>query len=71
MYTTVGLEYDYDDNENRTDRSREMKASKLIALSSWKKENGGNITLRYIDGYINKLVKEDESLKREMENIKN
>ncbi|MBA0212987.1 hypothetical protein [Pectobacterium brasiliense] len=68
MYTKVGLEFDYDDNENRTGRSREMKASKLIVLSSWKKENGGNITLQSIDDYINKLVKENESLKREMEN---
>ncbi|MBB1525566.1 GNAT family N-acetyltransferase [Pectobacterium carotovorum subsp. carotovorum] len=68
MYTKVGLEFDYDDNENRTGRSREMKASKLIALSSWKKENGGNINLQNIDDYINKLVKENESLKLEMKN---
>ncbi|MBE5212561.1 GNAT family N-acetyltransferase [Pectobacterium sp. A535-S3-A17] len=70
MYTGAGLEFDDDDNENRTGRSREMKASKLIVLSSWKKENGGNITLQDFDDYINELIKENESLKREMKNKK-
>ncbi|MEQ9924936.1 GNAT family N-acetyltransferase [Pectobacterium brasiliense] len=70
MYTGAGLEFDDDDNENRTGRSREMKASKLIVLSSWKKENGGNIVIQNIDDYINELIKENESLKREMENKK-
>lgn len=70
MYSGAGLKFDYDDNENRTGRSREMKASKLIVLSSWKKENGGNIVIQNIDDYINELIKESESLKREMENKK-
>ncbi|MBA0218800.1 GNAT family N-acetyltransferase [Pectobacterium brasiliense] len=70
MYTGAGLEFDYDDDEKRTGRSREMKASKLIVLSSWKKENGGNIAIQNIDDYINNLIKENKSLKHEMENKK-
>ncbi|QIZ46810.1 GNAT family N-acetyltransferase [Dickeya zeae] len=70
MYRGAGLKFDYDDDEKRTGRSRIMKASKLTALSSWKKENGGNIEAQNIDDYINDLIKENESLKCEMESKK-
>ncbi|EAV3187990.1 hypothetical protein E1B13_23565 [Salmonella enterica subsp. enterica] len=70
MYTEAGLDFGDDGNGNHIGRSREMKASKLIVLSSWKKENGGNIILQDIDDYMKELLKENESLKREMENNK-
>ncbi|MEQ9770961.1 hypothetical protein ABRQ03_08845 [Pectobacterium jejuense] len=70
MYRGAGLKFDYDDDEKHTGRSRIMKASELTALSSWKKENGGNIVIQNIDDYINELIKGNESLKCEMENKK-
>ncbi len=70
MYTEAGLDFGDDGNGNHIGRSREMKASKLIVLSSWKKENGGNIILQDIDDYMKELLKENESLKREMEKNK-
>lgn len=66
MYTEAGLDFGDDGNGNHIGRSREMKASKLIVLSSWKKENGGNIILQDIEDYMKELLKENESLKHEM-----
>ena len=70
MYTEAGLDFGDDGNGNHIGRSREMKASKLISLSSWKKENGGNIILQDIDDYMKELLKENKSLKREMKKNK-
>ena len=70
MYIEAGLDFGDDGNVIHVGRSREMKASKLVVLSSWKKENGGNIVIQDIDSYMKELLKENELLKRKMEESK-
>ncbi|ECK0672203.1 GNAT family N-acetyltransferase [Salmonella enterica subsp. diarizonae] len=69
LYKKSGIVFEpNNDHEHRTGRSYVMKASKLIVLSSWKKENGGNILVQSIDDYIKELLNENEVLKRKIEN---
>ncbi|END4931516.1 GNAT family N-acetyltransferase, partial [Escherichia coli] len=69
LYKGAGIGFGPQNNhELRTGRSQVMKASELIVLFSWKKENGGNIFVQSIDDYIKELLNGNEALKRKIEN---